>query len=67
MPGPVLRTEQAAAYCGIAAQTLYNLVSAGEGPRKYKQGRLNVFYAEDLDEWLTTRICEPQPKVVHAA
>ncbi|PPI08215.1 helix-turn-helix domain-containing protein [Rathayibacter sp. AY1B8] len=54
--GPVLRTPDAAAYCGIKPQTLYNLVHLGEGPRHYKQGRLLAFYPTDLDEWLTSRL-----------
>ncbi|WP_424448877.1 helix-turn-helix domain-containing protein [Microbacterium arborescens] len=59
--GPVLTTARAAAYCGIAKQTLYNLISEGKRPgvdfpRYFKQGRLNVFYAADLDEFLSNRI-----------
>ena len=33
--GPVLTTVRAAEYCGIAVQTLYNLLSAGEGPKAF--------------------------------
>ncbi|MGN6200497.1 helix-turn-helix transcriptional regulator [Humibacter sp.] len=61
MAGPVLRTQGAAQYCGIAAKTLYNLKSLGQGPKSYKQGRLNVFYPSDLDEWLSKRITPAEP------
>lgn len=57
--GPVLTTKRAAEYCGIATQTLYNLMTAGVGPKSFKQGRLNVFYPSDLDSWLQTRIIDP--------
>lgn len=58
--GPVLTTKRAAEYCGIAVQTLYNLISLGEGPKACKQGRLNAFYPVDLDAWLATRITDPE-------
>lgn len=54
--GPVLTTRQAAVYCGLAPQTLRNLLSAGDGPRVWKHGRLNVFFTEDLDAWLIPRL-----------
>lgn len=59
--GPVLTTARAAEYCGIAKQTLYNLISEGKRPgvdfpRYFKQGRLNVFYASDLEEFMSNRI-----------
>lgn len=57
--GPVLTTRRAAEYCGIAHQTLRNLLAAGEGPKVFKQGRLNVFYPVDLDAWLSARITDP--------
>lgn len=57
--GPVLTTKGAASYCGIAVQTLYNELSAGTGPKAFKQGRLNAFYATDLDEWLKSRVTDP--------
>lgn len=57
--GPVLTTKGAAAYCGIAVQTLYNELSSGTGPKAFKQGRLNAFYAADLDEWLRSRVTDP--------
>jgi predicted DNA-binding transcriptional regulator AlpA len=56
MTGPVLTTRSAAEYCGIAEQTLYNLVSQGAGPKRYKRGRLNAFYAGDLDNWNRARL-----------
>ena len=54
--GPALTSRQAAEYCGISVKTLRNLLSAGDGPRHWKHGRLNAFFAEDLDEWLRQRL-----------
>lgn len=56
MSGPVLTSKAAAEYCGMGVQTLYNLISAGEGPRYYKQGRRNAFYTADLDAWNEARL-----------
>lgn len=56
MTGPVLTSKAAAEYCGIAEQTLYNLISQGAGPKHYKRGRLNAFYATDLDAWNQARL-----------
>ena len=56
--GPVLTTKRAAEYCGIAEQTLRNLLHEGHGPARYKQGRKNAFYPADLDEWLSSRLTE---------
>ena len=58
--GPVLTTRGAAAYCGVAHQTLRNLLALKRGPKSFKQGRLNVFYPADLDAWLATRITDPE-------
>lgn len=57
--GPVLTTRTAATYAGLAYQTFRNLLAAGEGPRRFKQGRLNVFYPVDLDAWMRERITDP--------
>lgn len=56
MSGPVLTSRAAAEYCGMAVQTLYNLISQGQGPKHYKQGKRNAFYAADLDEWNRQRL-----------
>lgn len=61
--GPVLTTRRAAEYCGLAHQTLRNLLAAGEGPKAFKQGRLNAFYPVDLDAWLKTRLVDPAEAV----
>lgn len=58
MSTPVLTSKQAASYCGMALQTFYNLLSAGEGPKRYKQGARNAFYESDLDEWNRSRLTE---------
>jgi excisionase family DNA binding protein len=56
MTGPVLTSKAAAEYCGMAVQTLYNLISQGAGPKHYKHGTLSAFYAADLDEWNRARL-----------
>lgn len=57
MSGRVLSTKDAAAYCGLAStQSLYNLISQGEGPDYFKQGRRNAFYEADLDKWNAERL-----------
>lgn len=61
--GPVLNTRRAAEYCGIATQTLRNNMAEKRGPKAYKQGRLNVFYPEDLDAWMRTRVTDPAEAV----
>jgi predicted DNA-binding transcriptional regulator AlpA len=54
--GPVLTSKAAADYCGMAVQTLYNLISQGKGPKHYKQGKRNAFYTADLDAWNKARL-----------
>ncbi|MCW3494554.1 helix-turn-helix transcriptional regulator [Microbacterium sp. SSM24] len=56
MTGPVLTSKAAAEYCGLKVQTLYNLISQGQGPKHYKHGKLSAFYAADLDEWNQARL-----------
>jgi predicted DNA-binding transcriptional regulator AlpA len=56
MSGPVLTSKAAADYCGMAVQTLYNLISQGKGPKHYKQGKRNAFYTADLDAWNKARL-----------
>lgn len=58
--GPVLTTRDAAKYSGLAYQTFRNLLAAGDGPKRFKQGALNVFYPVDLDAWLATRVTDPE-------
>lgn len=56
--GPVLTTLKAAEYVGLKPQTLRKMKVTGEGPKSYKQGRLNVYYPADLDAWLKSRLVE---------
>jgi predicted DNA-binding transcriptional regulator AlpA len=35
---------------------MFNLISQGAGPKHYKRGRLNAFYAADLDAWNQQRL-----------
>lgn len=58
MSAPILTSKQAAEYCGISVQTLYNRISEGEGPKRFKHGRVNAFYESDLDEWNKSRLVE---------
>lgn len=61
MNGRVLDTVAAAAYCGLAVGTMYNLRSTGEGPKAYKNGRKTVYYPADLNVWLESRLV-PAPE-----
>lgn len=61
--GPVLTTRSAATYTGLAYQTFRNLLAEKRGPKKFKQGRLNVFYPADLDAWIKTRVTDPAEAV----
>lgn len=54
----ILSSGAAADYCGMATQTLYNHISAGTGPKHFKQGRRLAFYESDLDEWNRARLVE---------
>lgn len=54
--GPVLDTPHAAAYCGLAAGTMYNLAYLGEGPVAHKHGRRTVYYPVDLDVFLAAKV-----------
>lgn len=51
----MLRTDEAAAYCGSTASTLEKLRCFGGGPRFLKLGRRVVYDPSDLDEWLAKR------------
>lgn len=48
----ILRTAEAAAYCGSAASTFEKLRLTGGGPVYSKIGRRVVYRVEDLDAWL---------------
>lgn len=48
----MLRTPDAAAYCGSSASTFEKLRLQGGGPRYVKIGRRVVYDPADLDEWL---------------
>ncbi|MBT2483373.1 MULTISPECIES: AlpA family transcriptional regulator [unclassified Microbacterium] len=61
---PILTTRDAAKYSGLAYQTFRNLLAAGNGPRRFKQGRLNVFYAVDVDGWLAGRVTDPDAATI---
>jgi predicted DNA-binding transcriptional regulator AlpA len=48
----MLRTLEAAAYCGSSKSTLEKLRLFGGGPRYLKLGRRVVYDPADLDIWL---------------
>ena len=54
--GPVLTTAKAAEYVGLKPQTLRKLKHQHKGPTAYKNGRLTVYYPDDLDAWLQSRL-----------
>jgi predicted DNA-binding transcriptional regulator AlpA len=49
---PMMRTEQAAEYCGSSSSTFEKLRLTGGGPVYSKLGRRVVYRVEDLDAWL---------------
>jgi predicted DNA-binding transcriptional regulator AlpA len=52
----VLRTPEAAIYCGLSESTLEKRRLTGDGPRFVRLGGRAVGYAiEDLDAWLDGR------------
>ncbi|MGE0701711.1 MAG: helix-turn-helix transcriptional regulator [Hyphomicrobiaceae bacterium] len=51
----MLRTEDAADYCGSSASTFEKLRLSGGGPIYSKIGRRVVYRIEDLDAWLASR------------
>jgi predicted DNA-binding transcriptional regulator AlpA len=49
---PMLRTAEAAEYCGSSASTFEKLRLTGGGPVYSKIGRRVVYRVDDLDAWL---------------
>ena len=49
---PLLTTDAAAAYVGMARQTLAEKRVSGESPPYHKVGRRVMYYRKDLDAWL---------------
>jgi predicted DNA-binding transcriptional regulator AlpA len=50
--GKMLRTKEAAPYCGSCASTFEKLRLYGGGPLYSKLGRRVVYDTRDLDAWL---------------
>lgn len=61
----MLRTPEAANYCGSSTSTLEKLRLYGGGPRYSKLGRRVVYSPEDLDAWLAAnrRVSTSDPGV----
>lgn len=55
-PRPVLKTPDAATYCGSSASTLEKLRLYGGGPPFSKLGRRVVYRVADLDAWLAANL-----------
>ena len=52
----IVRTPEAAAYCGLSASTFEKLRLTGDGPEFIRLGRRAVGYKRDsLDAWLDSR------------
>lgn len=49
---PMLRTPEAAEYCGSCSSTFEKLRLVGGGPKFVKLGRRVVYDPADLDAWL---------------
>jgi excisionase family DNA binding protein len=46
--------EEAAAYLGIAEQTLHYMNYKGTGPRSFRVGKYRRYRKQDIDAWLDT-------------
>ena len=59
----ILRTQEAASYCGSSASTFEKLRLKGGGPVFVKIGRRVVYRQDDLDAWLiaNTRVSTSDP------
>ncbi len=56
MTNRIVRTPEAAAYCGLSASTFEKLRLTGDGPEFIRLGRRAVGYERDsLDAWLDSR------------
>lgn len=55
IPIRMMRTSEAAEYCGSSASTFEKLRLFGGGPRYLKLGRRVVYSLTDLDEWLASK------------
>ncbi|MFC6486942.1 helix-turn-helix transcriptional regulator [Nitratireductor sp. GCM10026969] len=52
-----IRVKEAATYLGLSKSTLDKLRCFGGGPRYFKLGRAVVYSTDDLDAWMSDRIC----------
>lgn len=55
VPRPMLRTLEAAQYCGSSVSTFNKLRVYGGGPAYISIGRRVVYDPADLDAWLAAR------------
>ena len=47
--GRALRLPEAALHVGLKPKTVSNLMTLGRFPKPHKQGRVNVWFADELD------------------
>lgn len=52
----MLRTKEAAAYCGSSASTFEKLRLTGDGPVFVKLGSRVVYRLSDLDTWIQSNL-----------
>lgn len=57
--GPVLTTKQAADYCGMPTQSLYNRLSKATGPKVHKHGARNKFLLGESANHIGCRFQQP--------
>ena len=56
---PYLKPEQAAAYCGVSKETLFNLRQAGKGPKFSKPlPQVVPYHRDDLAAWVKASLVE---------
>jgi hypothetical protein len=55
LPDGRMTPENAAAYCGLAKQTMAQMRCTGNGPVFTKVGRRAFYFRSDLDAWIKAR------------
>jgi predicted DNA-binding transcriptional regulator AlpA len=58
LDNPGLSVPEAAAYAGVALQTMRNRISLGKGPKVQRIGRRVVIRLIDLEAWIAS---QPEP------
>ena len=59
LSSPYLKPDQAAAFCGISKETLFNLRQAGNGPKFSKPlPQVVLYHRDDLIAWVKASLVE---------